>query len=77
MARRTTALLVGYTAAVPQGKPKNFHEQILLKEEHESIVTTTVVVKKTHSFEILGTLKIASIILLQKEHMDCSRCHLF
>lgn len=70
MARRTTALLVGYTAAVPHRTTKNFHEQILLKEEHESIVTTTVVVKKTHSFEIWGTLKIASIILLQKEHME-------
>lgn len=28
--------LFGHTAAVSHGKPKNFHEHLLLKEEHES-----------------------------------------
>jgi len=48
------------------------------RKSMKAIVTTTIVVKKTVSLiEVLGTLEITSIILLQKEHMDCNICHLF
>lgn len=44
----------------------------------KSALTTTIVVKKTFSLiEVLDTVEVTSIFLLQKEHMDCNICHLF
>ena len=44
----------------------------------KAIVTTTIAVKKTFCLiEVVYTLEITSITLLQKEHMDCNLCDLF
>lgn len=59
------------------GSLKIFMNNFCWKESMKAIVKTAVVKKTFSLIEVLGTLKITWIILLQKEHMDCNICHLF